>query len=86
MHTCNPQDEGDTTQVSTLIHSCTVREAKYLLEHFVDTVVKMVSYCMARCTLGYGYGIMSLPYILVVMNNINIFNIQSVSVVGIQAI
>ncbi|XP_065898994.1 kinesin-like protein KIF21A isoform X2 [Dysidea avara] len=34
-------DEGDTTQVSTLIHGCTVREAKYLLEHFVDTVVKI---------------------------------------------
>ena len=37
------QDEGDTTQVSTIIHSCIGREAKYLLEHFVDMVIKLVS-------------------------------------------
>ena len=35
--------EGDTVEASSIIHNCHVRDAKYLLEHFLDTAINYVS-------------------------------------------
>ena len=36
--------EGDTIEVSTIIRNSSVREAKYLLEHFLDMSINSVSF------------------------------------------
>lgn len=42
--------EGDTVEVSTIIHNSSVREAKYLLEHFLDMAINFVSSTEVICT------------------------------------
>ena len=35
--------DGDTVEASSIIHNSSVREAKYLLEHFLDMAINFVS-------------------------------------------
>ena len=48
--------DGDTLEAHTIITSCSPREAKYLLEHLLDTVLSLVrreegrSNCHFVCT------------------------------------
>ena len=35
--------DGDTVEASSIIHNCHIRDANYLLEHFLDTAISYVS-------------------------------------------
>ena len=35
--------DGDTVEASSIIHNSSVRDAKYLLEHFLDMAINFVS-------------------------------------------
>ena len=41
--------DGDTLEASSIIHNCHVRDAKYLLEHFLDTAISYVSVTYHVC-------------------------------------
>lgn len=43
--------DGDTVEASSIIHNSSVREAKYLLEHFLDMAINFVSNTELRILL-----------------------------------
>lgn len=38
-----PQEEGDTVDVSAVISSCTLTEARFLLDHFMSMAINKVA-------------------------------------------
>lgn len=39
---CHQQEEGDTVDVTAVISSCTLSEARYLLDHFLSMAINKV--------------------------------------------
>lgn len=50
------QEEGDTVDVSAVIGSCTLAEARFLLDHFMSMAInKVPALIMTRCLSGKMY-------------------------------